>query len=95
VAVLVTFLSTEQGYNNLKKSGRFDSKRDDWCRLENFEDMYNIMYEKLLDAGIADVLHDEVWLDRYGDIVQTEEETYGQKTKYLYTQASREIDLRG
>jgi hypothetical protein len=29
------------------------------------------------------VLHDEVWLDRHGNRVQTEEEAYGRNTKYL------------
>jgi hypothetical protein len=62
---------------------RFDSKRDDWCRLENFKNMYNSVYEKLANAGIAEVLHDEVWLDIHENIVHTEEEAYGRKTKYL------------
>jgi hypothetical protein len=62
---------------------RFDSKRDDWCRLENFEHVYNGVYEKLADTGISEVLYDKVWLDIHGDIVQTEAESYGQKTNYL------------
>jgi Fe-S-cluster formation regulator IscX/YfhJ len=49
-----------QGYNYIKEAMRFDSKRDDWCRLENFEDMHNSVYEKIADASIAEVLHDEV-----------------------------------
>jgi hypothetical protein len=39
-------------YRNLisaKKAVRFDSKRDDWYRLDNFEDLY----ERLWEAGIA------------------------------------------
>jgi hypothetical protein len=58
VVVLAKCLPLEQGYNHIKKAVRFDSKRDDWCRLENFEDFYNIVYEKLVDAGITGVLHD-------------------------------------
>jgi hypothetical protein len=42
---------------------RFDSKRDDRCWLKNFEDMYDGVYEKVVDAGIAEVLDDEVWLE--------------------------------
>jgi hypothetical protein len=34
--------------------------------------MYNGVYKKLVDACIAEVLHDEVWLDRHGNIGQTE-----------------------
>jgi hypothetical protein len=36
-----------------KKAVRFDSKQDDWCRLDNFEDMYEDVYERLWEAGIA------------------------------------------
>jgi hypothetical protein len=48
-----------------------------------FPDMYNGVYDKLADAGIAEVLNDEVWLDRHGNIVLTEAEAYGRKTKFL------------
>jgi hypothetical protein len=54
----------------------FDSKIDDWCRLENSKDMHNCAYKKLADAGIVDVLDDEVCLDTHGDIVQTKEEAH-------------------
>jgi hypothetical protein len=62
-----------------KKTVRFDSRRDDWCRLDNLKDMYNGVCNKLADAGIAEVLHDEVWLDRHGNTVQTQAESYGKK----------------
>jgi hypothetical protein len=61
---------------------RVDSKRDDWCRLENFEDMYNGVYEKLADACIAEVLYDEVLLDRHINSAQTEADAYRRKIKY-------------
>jgi hypothetical protein len=51
--------------------------------LENFEDMYDGVYEKLANAGIVEVLDDELWLDMHVNIVQTKEEAYGRKKKYL------------
>jgi hypothetical protein len=35
-----------------KKAVRFDSKRDEWCRLENFADMYDGVYQRLIEAGV-------------------------------------------
>jgi hypothetical protein len=29
-------------------------KRDEWCRLDSFQDMYGDMYIKLWEAGIAE-----------------------------------------
>jgi hypothetical protein len=65
-----------------KKAVRFDSKRDDWCRLDNFEDMYDDVYERLWEAGIAEKLDEAVWRDKDNNIVETQAEAYGRKTKY-------------
>jgi hypothetical protein len=45
--------------------------------------MHDGVYEKLAEAGIADDLADERWLDIHGNIVETESEAYGRKMKYL------------
>jgi hypothetical protein len=39
-----------------KKAVRFNSKRDDWCRLENFADMYDGVYEKMVRSGVEEKL---------------------------------------
>jgi hypothetical protein len=65
-----------------KKAVRFDSKRDDWCRLDNVEDMYDDVYEKLWEAGIAENLDEDVWRDKDNSIVVTQAEAYGRKTQY-------------
>jgi hypothetical protein len=61
-----------------KKAVRVDSKRADWCRLHNFEDMY----ERLWEAGIAEKLDEAVWRDKYKNIVVAQGEVYGRKTQY-------------
>jgi hypothetical protein len=64
------------------KAVRFESKRDDWCRLDNFEDMYDDVYEKLWEAGIAEKLDEAVWRDKDNNIVGTQAEAHGQNTQY-------------
>jgi hypothetical protein len=65
-----------------KKAVRSNSKRDDWCRLENFDDMYDGVYNKLVESGVAEVLEHEVWRDMHNNGVLTEVEAYGRKTGY-------------
>jgi hypothetical protein len=50
---------------------------DDWCRLDNFEDMYDDVYEKLWEAGIAEKIDEVVWRDKDNNIVGTQAEAYG------------------
>jgi hypothetical protein len=42
------FCRRNAGIITSKKAARLNSKRDDWCRLENFADMYGGVYEKLV-----------------------------------------------
>jgi hypothetical protein len=44
-----------------KKSVRFESKRDDWCRLENFDGMYDGVYEKLVQSRVSEKLDRVMW----------------------------------
>jgi hypothetical protein len=45
--------------------------------LDNFEDMYEDVYERLCEAGIAEKLDEAVWRDKDNDIVVTQGEAYG------------------
>jgi hypothetical protein len=45
--------------------------------------MYDGVYDRLVEAGAAEVLLNEAWLDIHGNIVENEVESYGGKTKYL------------
>ena len=44
--------------------------------------MYDGVYEKLVESGVAEMLDHEVWRDNENNIVQTEDEAYGRKTRY-------------
>jgi hypothetical protein len=58
-----------------KKAIRFDSKQD-WCHLDNVEDVYDDVYERLWEAGIAEKLDEAVWRGKDNNIVETQEDAY-------------------
>jgi hypothetical protein len=51
--LLEELLPPQCRHHKRKKAVRFDSKQDDWCRLDTFKDMYDDVYERLWEAGIA------------------------------------------
>jgi hypothetical protein len=69
------------GIISTKKAVCFGSKQDDWCRYDNFSDMYDDVYGRLYEMVIAEKLSEAVWRDRDNNIV-TEADAYGQKTAY-------------
>jgi hypothetical protein len=65
-----------------KKAVRFGSKRDDWWHLENCGDMYDGVYDKLVQSGVAEKLDHVVWRDIENNIFNTEAEAHGRQTGY-------------
>jgi hypothetical protein len=45
--------------------------------LDNFEDMYVDVYERLWESGIAEKVDESVWRDKYNTIVKKKAEAYG------------------
>jgi hypothetical protein len=78
------FLKCNPGLTT-KKAVRFDSQRDDWCSVQNFEAMYEEVYEAMVESGVASKFDEEQFLDSEGNIVEKEEDAFGRKTKYLLT----------
>ena len=60
-----------------KKAVQFDSNRDDWCTYNNFAQMYNNMYEHMVDAGAAVKLDATAWFNKDSNEVPTEENAVG------------------
>jgi hypothetical protein len=56
--------------------------RDDWCRLENFADMYDGVHQRLVEAGVEEKLDYVVWRDMDNNIVNREADAYGRQTSY-------------
>jgi hypothetical protein len=78
------FLKCHPGLKT-KKAVWFDLQRDDWCSVENFEAMYEEVYESMVSSGVAVKFDKEKFLDAEGNIVHSEAEAFGRKTKDLLT----------
>lgn len=59
-----------------KKGEKYALNRSDWTIYENFVQMYDVIYEEMVDAGVAEFLEEEVWTDRDGNVVE-EKLAYG------------------
>jgi hypothetical protein len=68
---------------SIKSATHFDSFREEWYNVDNFEWMYNECYEKMVEAKVASKVDEEVWLDKKGRIVGLEDDAFGRKTNYL------------
>jgi hypothetical protein len=66
-------------------------KRNEWCKLENFQKMYAFIYEKLAEKGLAEVWETEKMLDKEGNEVTNKEDMYGRPTKYNLTHPEKLI----
>jgi len=64
---------------------RFYSQREAWATYENFDHMYDDVYRGMVKSRIAIELDEEVWVNKEGKIVSTEEESFGRKTKHILT----------
>jgi len=76
------FLKRNSHLIRAKKTVKFDSKRADWCNYLNMEEMYHEIYKNLCSAGIACEHPEAQWRDSNGDVVETEDEAFGCKTRY-------------
>jgi hypothetical protein len=49
------FAKRHKVHLSIWKAVRFDMKRNEWCKLENFQQMYDFIYDKLAEKGLAEV----------------------------------------
>jgi hypothetical protein len=78
-------------YPSIGKAVRFDMKKNEWCKLENFQKTYDFIYEKLAEKGLAEVWETEKMLDNEGNEVTKKEDMYGRPTKYNLTHPDKLI----
>ena len=63
-----------------------DNKRHSWCTYENFVNMYDRVYEAMVDAKVAEYCEDKDFMyDIDGNLVTDKESMYGRSTKYRIT----------
>ncbi len=48
---------------------KFTVDRSDWTTLDNISQMYNIIYNEMIDAKIARKLEDAIFIDHDGKVV--------------------------
>jgi hypothetical protein len=66
-----------------------DSNRLTWCTTENFQNMYDSVYEAMVDAKVAIKFDEEEMMDRDGNITLDSNKQFGRKTRYKLTRPDR------
>ncbi len=69
------------------KGNRIAACRSEWTTFENIVEMYNLVYDQMVDAGLAKKLspEDQYWTDDHGSRVETEAEAFGSKIEVEIT----------
>ena len=66
-----------------KRGEKFASSRADWSTYENFEKMYDHIYDEMVSAGIAVPLPSAVCMDSHGNVVDSQSSTaFGLPVEY-------------
>ncbi len=76
------FMKQNKHLVKARKGVKFDSKRADWCTHQNFQLMYEEVYEAMVLGGIASKLDTPVWFDKHSNIVEQEMNAFGLASKY-------------
>lgn len=61
-----------------------DNKRKEWSTYQNVEKMYNLVYNGMVEARVAEKLPEPVWMDRSGEIV-SKDKAFGQQVSHKVT----------
>jgi hypothetical protein len=48
------FIRRHKVHLSTGKAVRFDMKKNEWCKRENFKNMYDFIYDKLVEKGLAE-----------------------------------------
>jgi hypothetical protein len=82
------FVNRHKVHLSIRKAVRLDMKRNEWCKLENFQKMYDFIYEKLSEKVLAEVWETEKMLDKEGN------EVTKKKTCTVAQQSTTSLTLR-
>jgi hypothetical protein len=85
------FVRRNKCHLSIRKAVRFDMKRNEWCKSDNFIQIYDVIYENLAEKGLAEKWEEQKMLDKEGNIVMDEEHMYGCPTKYNLTHPEKLI----
>ncbi|CAJ1967698.1 unnamed protein product [Cylindrotheca closterium] len=75
------FMNRNRDILNTGRGSKQDRARKDWTTYENVQQMYGLVYEQMLQAGIAVRLpeSEHYWVDNVGQIVDSEDKAAGHK----------------
>jgi hypothetical protein len=75
------FMKRQKEVLSSRKGTRKHNARQDWTTYDNIERMYELIYEQMIDAGIAhDIPPEEhYWVDENGEVVSTNDKAAGHK----------------
>lgn len=76
------FLNRNQDTLTRKKVQIRDSCRSSWCTVEHFTNMYNTVYDAMVDCGVAELLENEVMYDKDGNETNDASLMVGRPSKY-------------
>jgi hypothetical protein len=85
------FIRQNKCHLSIGKAVRFDMKRTESCKSENFSQMYDVIYVKLEEKGLAEKWEEQQILDKEGSIVMDEKNMYGRPTTYNLTHPEKMI----
>ena len=77
----ITFLKRNSHRLVSTKGRKFAVARDTWCIWTNFADMYDHVYDAMVDAKVAEKLDEPAWLDLEGNTVD-EKDSVGRKSTH-------------
>jgi hypothetical protein len=65
-----------------KKGQKFAIDCHKWSSYLNISQMYDFVYDEMVDAGVAEKLPEAVWMDKEGNEVEDEADAYGCKVTH-------------
>ena len=77
------FMRRHQHIIRSKRAEKFEAKQAEWCAYENLLEMYDHIYEAMVDHGIASKCDTKVKLDKGGEIVKHSDEAFGLPMQYI------------
>jgi hypothetical protein len=68
-----------------RRGVQFGHNRSEWCKYDNFHNMYEPIYAAMEFAGVASKLEVPEWQNEFGEPVRSKSEAVGEKVEYTIT----------
>jgi hypothetical protein len=66
-----------------------DMQLSSWCTVEHFTNMYNRIYDAMVECGVAELLEYEIMYDREGNETTDPSKMWGHPTRYRMLKPER------